>query len=81
MSDIFIFSLSLNKRFSFLFITVYNNFVSAGADIKEMQNKTFPDCFTGNFLTQWDRVAKTTKPIIAAVNGYAVRHLQYIILW
>lgn len=62
-------------------IIVYNNFLfSAGADIKEMQNNTFSDCFTGNFLNQWDRVAKTTKPVIAAVNGYAVRHLKYFIL-
>jgi len=45
---------------------------AAGADIKEMQDKTFPDCFAGNFLTSWDRLAKTTKPTIAAVNGYAL---------
>jgi enoyl-CoA hydratase/carnithine racemase len=26
----------------------------------------------GNFLSHWNRVAKTTKPVIAAVNGFAV---------
>lgn len=45
---------------------------AAGADIKEMQNRTFSENFTGNFLTAWNRVAKTTKPVIAAVNGYAL---------
>ncbi|XP_023218622.1 enoyl-CoA hydratase, mitochondrial-like [Centruroides sculpturatus] len=44
---------------------------SAGADIKEMEDKKFKDCFTGNFLSQWDSVSKTIKPVIAAVNGYA----------
>lgn len=44
---------------------------AAGADIKEMENKKFKDCFTGNFLSHWDRVSRTVKPVIAAVNGYA----------
>lgn len=47
-------------------------FVIAGADIKEMENMTFAKCFKGNFLSHWDRVARTMKPVIAAVNGYAV---------
>lgn len=46
--------------------------VSAGADIKEMQNRTFQECFSGNFLAHWDRVSKAKKPVIAAVNGFAV---------
>lgn len=45
---------------------------AAGADIKEMMDKTFADCFVRKFLTGWDRVARTPKPIIAAVNGYAL---------
>lgn len=44
---------------------------AAGADIKEMENKKFKDCFTGNFLSHWDSVSRTVKPVIAAVNGYA----------
>ena len=47
-------------------------FVKAGADIKEMENKTFQDCVKSGFLGQWDSVAKCTKPTIAAVNGFAV---------
>lgn len=45
---------------------------AAGADIKEMQNKTFQECYSSGFLAGWDKVSTVRKPIIAAVNGYAV---------
>ena len=45
---------------------------AAGADIKEMQNRTFAANYQENFLNFWGDVAKTKKPIIAAVNGYAL---------
>jgi len=45
---------------------------AAGADIKEMQNRTFADNYKTNFLEYWSNVAKMRKPIIAAVNGYAL---------
>ncbi|XP_071797302.1 enoyl-CoA hydratase, mitochondrial-like [Asterias amurensis] len=45
---------------------------AAGADIKEMEGKTFQQVFGGNFLSHWDHVARTKKPVIAVVNGYAL---------
>ncbi|XP_062459159.1 enoyl-CoA hydratase, mitochondrial [Pezoporus occidentalis] len=45
---------------------------AAGADIKEMQNKTFQECYSSRFLVGWDKVSTIRKPIIAAVNGYAL---------
>lgn len=45
---------------------------AAGADIKEMQNNTFSRNITSSFLDHWSRVAECKKPVIAAVNGYAV---------
>ncbi|XP_051897507.1 LOW QUALITY PROTEIN: enoyl-CoA hydratase, mitochondrial [Pristis pectinata] len=45
---------------------------AAGADIKEMESKTFQECYAGNFLSHWNRVATAKKPVIAAVNGYAL---------
>ncbi|XP_038600062.1 enoyl-CoA hydratase, mitochondrial [Tachyglossus aculeatus] len=45
---------------------------AAGADIKEMQNQTFQECYSGRFLSQWDRLSRVRKPVIAAVNGYAL---------
>lgn len=45
---------------------------AAGADIKEMQPNTYSKCIRSNFLNDWSRVARLQKPIIAAVNGYAL---------
>jgi enoyl-CoA hydratase len=47
-------------------------FSFTGADIKEMQNNTYAKNIRGNFLEHWNRVTKCRKPVIAAVNGYAV---------
>jgi enoyl-CoA hydratase len=45
---------------------------AAGADIKEMQGKSYMDAFMGNFAADWDRVARMRKPVIAAVSGFAL---------
>lgn len=37
-----------------------------------MQNKQYVDCFGSNFLEHWNGVTKIKKPVIAAVNGYAL---------
>ena len=45
---------------------------AAGADIKEMQGKTFQSVYMEDFITkEWEEVTKVRKPIIAAVAGYA----------
>lgn len=45
----------------------------AGADIKEMAEKTFVEAYTEDFITDgWERLAKCRKPVIAAVAGYAL---------
>jgi enoyl-CoA hydratase len=46
---------------------------AAGADIKEMQPKTFIDMLRSDFTAiGGDRVAMCTKPTVAAVSGYAL---------
>lgn len=46
---------------------------AAGADIKEMAEKSFVDMYRENFFgPETDRFLKTRKPIIAAVAGYAL---------
>jgi enoyl-CoA hydratase len=46
---------------------------AAGADIKEMQPKTFIDMFSTDFTSiGGDRLARCCKPTIAAVSGYAL---------
>ncbi|VEN59177.1 unnamed protein product [Callosobruchus maculatus] len=55
-----------------IIITGSEKAFAAGADIKEMKDNTYSTCISGNFLEQWTRVSQTYKPIIAAVNGYAL---------
>jgi len=46
---------------------------AAGADIKEMQPKTYSDMYRENLYgAQFDRIARVKKPIIAAVAGHAL---------
>lgn len=45
---------------------------AAGADIKEMQPQSFSDMYLADFFAGWDRFAACRKPIIAAVNGFAL---------
>src|SRR5262245_62740736 len=46
---------------------------AAGADIKEMKDKTYQDVFLEDFITVgWQKVSEVRKPIIAAVAGYAL---------
>jgi enoyl-CoA hydratase len=45
---------------------------AAGADIKEMQDKTFADAFLGDFISKWERLTRVRKPVIAAVAGFAL---------
>jgi len=46
---------------------------AAGADIKEMQAKNWPDTFIDDFITDgWERIGQCRKPIIAAVAGFAL---------
>ncbi|MEF3366843.1 enoyl-CoA hydratase [Methylocystis sp. 9N] len=45
---------------------------AAGADIKEMRDKSFVDAFLDDFIGRWDAVARARKPIVAAVGGFAL---------
>jgi enoyl-CoA hydratase len=45
---------------------------AAGADIKEMQDKSFAEAFGSDFLAPYDRIARHKKPLIAAVAGFAL---------
>jgi enoyl-CoA hydratase len=46
---------------------------AAGADIKEMKEKSYQDVFLRDFITVgWEKVSQVRKPIVAAVAGYAL---------
>ncbi len=44
----------------------------AGADIKEMQEKSYMDMFLADRQSQWEGFAATRTPMIAVVNGFAL---------
>jgi enoyl-CoA hydratase len=45
---------------------------AAGADIKEMQSRTFPGTYLDDKFADWDRIGQRRKPIVAAVAGFAL---------
>ncbi len=55
-----------------LVLTGSDKAFAAGADIKEMQDKTWPGIYLEDFITSWERLGRCRKPVIAAVAGYAL---------
>jgi enoyl-CoA hydratase len=45
---------------------------AAGADIKEMQAKSYMQAYKEDFIGAWDRIARCRKPTLAAVAGFAL---------
>ena len=46
---------------------------AAGADIKEMRDRTYPAAYLENFIgKRWETVLRVQKPVIAAVAGFAL---------
>jgi enoyl-CoA hydratase len=45
---------------------------AAGADIKEMADRTYVDAYMGKFLPGWTGLAEARKPVIAAVSGFCL---------
>jgi enoyl-CoA hydratase len=45
---------------------------AAGADVKEMAEKTYVAAYLENFLAGWTELAETRKPVIAAVSGFCL---------
>lgn len=45
---------------------------AAGADVKEMAEKTYVDAYLANFLDGWTKLSETRKPVIAAVSGFCL---------
>ena len=56
-----------------IIITGSDKAFAAGADIKEMADKTYAQALAEDFITRnWERAASCRKPLIAAVAGYAL---------
>jgi len=61
-----------NANIGAIVITGSEKAFAAGADIKEMQSKTYVETFSSNMFADWDALLRIRKPIIAAVAGYAL---------
>jgi enoyl-CoA hydratase len=55
-----------------LLLTGSEKAFAAGADIKEMANKTYQDVNMEDFGGDKDRIARCRKPVVAAVAGFAL---------
>jgi enoyl-CoA hydratase len=55
-----------------ILITGSDKAFAAGADIKEMAGKTYTEVNLGDFAGNQDRIARTRKPVVAAVAGFAL---------
>jgi enoyl-CoA hydratase len=55
-----------------LVITGNERAFAAGADIKQMADATPVSQLDSPMIDQWDRLRKMSKPVIAAVSGYAL---------
>jgi enoyl-CoA hydratase len=62
-----------NENLKCLILTGSEKAFAAGADIKQMQPKSYMDVYKEDFITKnWERIARCRKPTIAAVSGYAL---------
>ena len=62
-----------NDKVRVIVLTGNEKAFAAGADIKEMQDKSFVDMFNSDFFTeQTEAILRCRKPIIAAVSGYCL---------
>jgi enoyl-CoA hydratase len=65
-------SFESNPEIGCTIITGSDKAFAAGADVKEMAEKTYVESYLGRFLEGWTRIAETRKPVVAAVSGFCL---------
>lgn len=65
-------SLDANEQVRVIIITGNDQAFAAGADIKQMADKSAVDMLTIDQFSTWDQIRKTKKPLIAAVSGFCL---------
>lgn len=65
-------ALDKNDQVRVIIITGNEQAFAAGADIKQMADKSAIDMLLIDQFSTWDQIRKTKKPIIAAVSGFAL---------
>jgi len=61
-----------DKSIGAIVLTGSKKSFATGVDVNEMLSLSLPTCYLGAYLENWSQVAKAKKPVIAAVNGYAL---------
>jgi enoyl-CoA hydratase len=62
-----------DKSIGAIVLTGSEKAFAAGADIKEMKDRTYPEAFFDDFIAaNWETVLRVRKPVIAAVAGFAL---------
>ncbi len=62
-----------NDKVRCIILTGSEKAFAAGADIKEMADKSFVDMFSSNYFThETESILRCRKPIVAAVSGYCL---------
>lgn len=64
--------LDKNDKVRVIILTGNDQAFAAGADIKQMADKSAIDMLVLDQFNTWDQIRKTKKPIIAAVSGFAL---------
>jgi enoyl-CoA hydratase len=64
--------LDKNDNVRAIIITGNDQAFAAGADIKQMADKSAIDMLQIDQFSTWDQIRKTKKPVIAAVSGFAL---------
>src|SRR5436305_4347924 len=65
-------SLDADGRIGCIVITGSEKAFAAGADIKEMADRSYFDVFSRDFTAEYERLTRLRKPIVAAVAGFAL---------
>lgn len=65
-------ALDKNEQVKVIILTGNEQAFAAGADIKQMADKSAIDMLLIDQFSTWDQIRKTKKPIIAAVSGFAL---------
>lgn len=64
--------LDKDESIAVIVLTGSEKFFAAGSDISEMMDRTFAQCTKNDYLAKYDKLLTVKKPVIAAVNGYAL---------
>jgi enoyl-CoA hydratase len=65
-------ALDVDPAVGAIIVTGSEKAFAAGADIKEMQPKSYIDAYMEDFFAGWEMLTRVRKPVIAAVAGYAL---------